>query len=51
MFTYEMTKDFTNAKVKAADGHTYFYNAEGVRIRNLCSSEDTTYTYNTNAKQ
>ena len=31
-------------------GHTYTYNAEDVRIRNLCSDEDTTYTYNTNAK-
>jgi len=34
----------------SADGHTYTYNAEDVRIRNLCTDEDTTYTYNTNAK-
>ena len=34
----------------AAGGHTYTYNAEDVRIRNLCAEEDTTYTYNTNAK-
>ena len=33
-----------------AGGHTYTYNAEDVRIRNLSSDEDTTYTYNTNAK-
>jgi len=33
-----------------AGGHTYSYNAEDVRIRNLCTDEDTTYTYNTNAK-
>ena len=33
-----------------ADGHTYTYNAEDVRIRNLCAEDDTTYTYNTNAK-
>ena len=31
-------------------GHTYTYNAEDVRIRNLCTEEDTTYTYNTNCK-
>ena len=34
-----------------AAGHTYTYNAEGVRIRNLCEcGEETTYTYNTNCK-
>lgn len=44
-FTYDVGN-----KLITADGHTYFYNAEGVRIRNLCSSGDTTYTYNTNAK-
>ena len=34
----------------SAGGHTYTYNAEDVRIRNLCSDADTVYTYNTNAK-
>ena len=34
-----------------AAGNTYTYNAEGVRIRNLCEcGEETTYTYNTNCK-
>ena len=33
-----------------AGGHTYTYNAEDVRIRNLCADADTTYTYNTNCK-
>ena len=28
----------------------YTYNAEDVRIRNLCADEDTVYTYNTNCK-
>ena len=28
----------------------YTYNAEDVRIRNLCADEDTAYTYNTNCK-
>ena len=37
-------------KLISAGGHTYTYNAEDVRIRNLCAEEDTTYTYNTNAK-
>ena len=32
----------------SAGGHTYTYNAEDVRIRNLCEGEDTTYTYDTN---
>jgi RHS repeat-associated protein len=31
-----------------AGGHTYTYNAEDVRIRNLCTDEDTTYSYDTN---
>ena len=44
-FTYDSANRLTTA-----DGHTYTYNAESVRIRNLCSEEDTTYTYNTNAK-
>ena len=43
------TYDSANRLVSAG-GHTYTYNAEDVRIRNLCSDEDTTYTYNTNAK-
>ena len=34
----------------SAGGHTYVYNAEDVRIRNLCACEDTTYTYDTNCK-
>ena len=43
------TYDSANRLVSAG-GHTYTYNAEDVRVRNLCSDEDTTYTYNTNAK-
>ena len=43
------TYDSANRLVSAG-GHTYTYNAEDVRIRNLCAEEDTTYTYNTNAK-
>ena len=43
------TYDSANRLITAG-GHTYTYNAEDVRIRNLCSDEDTTYTYNTNAK-
>lgn len=43
------TYDSANRLVSAG-GYTYTYNAEDVRIRNLCSDEDTTYTYNTNAK-
>ncbi|MBE6694577.1 MAG: RHS repeat-associated core domain-containing protein [Ruminococcaceae bacterium] len=43
------TYDSANRLITAG-GHTYTYNAEDVRIRNLCESEDTTYTYNTNAK-
>ena len=34
----------------SAGGHTYTYNAEDVRIRNLCADADTTYTYNINCK-
>ena len=41
--------DSANRLIKA-DGHTYTYNAEDVRIRNLCSDADTTYTYNTNCR-
>ena len=43
------TYDSANRLISAG-GHTYTYNAEDVRIRNLCADEDTTYTYNTNAK-
>ena len=43
------TYDSANRLITAG-GHTYTYNAEDVRIRNLCEDEDTTYTYNTNAK-
>ena len=43
------TYDSANRLITAG-GHTYTYNAEDVRIRNLCADEDTTYTYNTNAK-
>ena len=43
------TYDSANRLITAG-GHTYAYNAEDVRIRNLCADEDTTYTYNTNAK-
>ena len=43
------TYDSANRLITAS-GHTYTYNAEDVRIRNLCADEDTTYTYNTNAK-
>ena len=47
--TLTCTYDSANRLVSAG-GHTYTYNAEDVRIRNLCAEEDTTYTYNTNAK-
>lgn len=43
------TYDSANRLISAG-GHTYTYNAEDVRIRNLCAEEDTTYTYDTNAK-
>ncbi len=43
------TYDSANRLVSAG-GHTYTYNAEDVRIRNLCTDEDTTYTYDTNGK-
>ena len=32
------------------DDRDYIYNAENVRICNLCAGEDTTYVYNTNCK-
>ena len=41
--------DSSNRLIKAGD-HAYTYNAEDVRIRNLCSDADTIYTYNTNCK-
>ena len=44
-FTYDSAN-----RLITADGHTYTYNAENVRIRNLCENEDTTYTYNTNCR-
>ena len=47
--TLTCTYDSVNRLVSAG-GHTYTYNAEDVKIRNLCAEEDTTYTYNTNAK-
>lgn len=37
-------------RLLSACGHTYTYNAEDVRIRNLCATEDTKYTYNTNCR-
>ena len=37
-------------RLLSAGGNTYTYNAEDVRIRNLCSDADTVYTYNTNCK-
>ena len=43
------TYDSANRLISAG-GHTYTYNAEDVRIRNLCTDEDTTYTYDTNGK-
>ena len=43
-FTYDSAN-----RLISAGGHTYTYNAENVRVRNLCGDEDTTYTYNTNA--
>ena len=38
------TYDSANRLISAG-GHTYTYNAEDVRIRNLCTDENTTYTY------
>ena len=43
------TYDSANRLISAG-GHTYTYNAEDVRIRNLCNTEDTTYTYDTNCR-
>ena len=47
--TISFTYDSANRLITAG-GHTYTYNAEDVRIRNLCTDEDTTYTYDTNSK-
>ncbi len=44
-FTYDSAN-----RLITAGGHTYTYNAEDVRIRNLCTEEDTTYTYDTNCR-
>ena len=41
--------DSANRLVSVCD-YEYTYNAEDVRIRKLCDTEDTLYTYNTNAK-
>ncbi len=41
--------DSANRLIKAGN-HKYTYNAEDVRIRNLCDDADTTYTYNTNCR-
>ena len=43
------TYDSANRLVSVG-GQNYTYNAEDIRIRNLCINEDTTYTYDTNAK-
>ena len=37
-------------RLVSADCNEYTYNAENVRIRNLCADEDTTYTYDMNRK-
>lgn len=47
--TTEFEYDSANRLIKAGN-HAYTYNAEDVRIRNLCSDADTTYTYDTNCK-
>ncbi|MBQ9080012.1 MAG: hypothetical protein IJY27_02965, partial [Clostridia bacterium] len=44
-FTYDSAN-----RLITADGHTYTYSAENVRIRNLCTESDTTYVYDTNAR-
>ena len=41
--------DSGNRLISAGD-HIYTYNAENVRIRNLCTDAETTYVYNTNCK-
>ena len=47
--TTDFEYDSANRLIKAGN-HAYTYNAEDVRIRNLCGDYDTTYTYNTNCK-
>ena len=44
-FRYDSTNRLIGTNTNA-----YTYNAENVRIRNLCGDSDTTYVYNTNAK-
>ena len=44
-FTYDSSN-----KLITAGNCTYTYNAEDVRIRNICGNADTTYTYDTNCK-
>ena len=44
-FTYDSAN-----RLVSAGNHTYTYNAEDVRIHNLWTEEDTTYTYDTNCK-
>ncbi len=44
-YTYDSANRLTSF-----GGHTYTYTSADIRIRNLCSEEDTTYTYNTNCK-
>ena len=39
-----------NNRLIGTNANAYTYNAENVRIRNLCGDSDTTYVYNTNAK-
>ena len=39
-----------NNRLIGTNTNAYTYNAENVRIRNLCGDSDTTYVYNTNAK-
>ncbi len=44
-YTYDSASRLTSF-----GGHTYTYTSADIRIRNLCSDEDTTYTYDTNCK-
>ena len=44
-FRYDSTNRLIGTNTNA-----YTYNAENVRIRNLCGEHETTYVYNTNAK-
>ena len=47
--TLTCTYDPANRLVSAG-GHAYTYNADDVRIRNVCADANTTYTYDTNRK-